>query len=120
MKQRVFICPDKFKGTLTATEAAQAIADGWRQARPEDQLDLLPVSDGGDGQRRSFGLHSREVVASWISVNPNAQRTSARQPAAIATPRMEVLVRFFSRLLENVERQSNASSLVLVNAGEDA
>lgn len=57
MKQRVFICPDKFKGTLTATEAAQAIAKGWRQARPDDLLDLLPVSDGGDGFGELLGRH---------------------------------------------------------------
>lgn len=46
---RVLIAPDKFKGTLTARQAADAIARGWRKARPNDQLTLLPISDGGDG-----------------------------------------------------------------------
>jgi len=46
---RVLIVPDKFKGTLTATQAATAIAAGWGQARPDDDLDLAPMSDGGDG-----------------------------------------------------------------------
>lgn len=46
---RVLIIPDKFKGTLTASEAADAIAEGWRTVRPEDSLELLPMSDGGDG-----------------------------------------------------------------------
>ncbi|HEY2042059.1 MAG TPA: glycerate kinase [Jatrophihabitans sp.] len=45
----MLIAPDKFKGTLTATEAARAIADGWHQIRPEDDLTLLPMADGGDG-----------------------------------------------------------------------
>ncbi len=49
MPLRVLIIPDKFKGTLTAPAAAEAIARGWRKARPEDFLDLLPMSDGGDG-----------------------------------------------------------------------
>jgi glycerate 2-kinase len=49
MPLRVLIIPDKFKGTLTAAEAAEAIARGWRRARPADALDLLPMSDGGDG-----------------------------------------------------------------------
>lgn len=49
MPLRVLIIPDKFKGTLTATEAAEAIARGWRSERPADSLDLLPMSDGGDG-----------------------------------------------------------------------
>src|SRR3954468_21116789 len=46
---RVLIAPDKFKGTLTASEAARAIARGWRKARPKDTLELLPITDGGDG-----------------------------------------------------------------------
>jgi glycerate kinase len=46
---RVLVVPDKFKGTLTAREAAEAIARGWHGARPGDTLDLLPMSDGGDG-----------------------------------------------------------------------
>jgi len=45
----VLIAPDKFKGTLTARAAAEAIATGWRQGRPGDSLTLLPISDGGDG-----------------------------------------------------------------------
>ena len=49
MALKVLIIPDKFKGTLTAAAAAGAIASGWRRARAEDSLDLLPMSDGGDG-----------------------------------------------------------------------
>ncbi len=49
MSLRVLIAPDKFKGTLTAHAAAEAIAAGWRKARPTDRLTLLPISDGGDG-----------------------------------------------------------------------
>jgi glycerate 2-kinase len=46
---KVLVVPDKFKGTLTASQAADAIARGWRSVRPGDQLELLPMSDGGDG-----------------------------------------------------------------------
>jgi glycerate kinase len=49
MALRVLIIPDKFKGTLTAAAAAEAIARGWRKARAHDSLNLLPMSDGGDG-----------------------------------------------------------------------
>ena len=49
MPLRVLIIPDKFKGTLTARAAAEAIARGWHKARGQDSLDLLPMSDGGDG-----------------------------------------------------------------------
>lgn len=43
------IAPDSFGRTLTAAQAAQAIADGWRSARPHDELVLAPQSDGGPG-----------------------------------------------------------------------
>src|SRR5208282_5218033 len=46
---KLLIAPDKFKGTLTAREAASAIARGWRTARPQDSSRLLPMTDGGDG-----------------------------------------------------------------------
>jgi glycerate kinase len=45
----VVIAPDCFTGTLTAQQAAQAIADGWRRTAPQDLLTLLPLSDGGPG-----------------------------------------------------------------------
>lgn len=46
---RVLIAPDKFAGTLTAVEAAEAIAAGWRRQAPDDELDLAPMADGGPG-----------------------------------------------------------------------
>ena len=46
---RVLIAPDKFSGTLTAVEAAEAIAEGWRRRAPEDELTLVPMADGGPG-----------------------------------------------------------------------
>lgn len=45
----VLIAPDKFAGTLTAVEAAQAIATGWARRAPQDSLDLVPMADGGPG-----------------------------------------------------------------------
>ena len=46
---RVLIAPDKFAGTLTAVEAAEAIAAGWARQAPGDELDLAPMADGGPG-----------------------------------------------------------------------
>jgi len=49
MPRRILIAPDKFKGTLSAREAAEAIARGWARVRPDDEVVTVPVSDGGDG-----------------------------------------------------------------------
>ncbi len=67
MALRVLIVPDKFKGTLTAAQAAQAIADGWLRNRPQDHLELLPMSDGGDG----FGA----VMSQLLEAEPQSVET---------------------------------------------
>lgn len=46
---RVLAAPDKFKETLTAGEAARAIAVGWHRIRPQDEVVELPMADGGEG-----------------------------------------------------------------------
>lgn len=46
---QILIAPDKFKGSLTADEAARAIAIGLSRALPGATLDLLPIADGGEG-----------------------------------------------------------------------
>jgi glycerate kinase len=74
MPLRVLIAPDKFKGTLTAAAAAAAIAQGWRTARPGDTLELLPLSDGGDG----FG----DVLGTLLGAEPRWVETvdAAQRP----------------------------------------
>lgn len=49
MAASILIAPDKFKGSLSATEAAAAIAAGIRAVDPEARLDLCPIADGGEG-----------------------------------------------------------------------
>ncbi|HEX6500533.1 MAG TPA: glycerate kinase [Micromonosporaceae bacterium] len=46
---RVLICPDKFAGTLSAVEVAHAVAAGWRDRVPGDELVTRPLADGGPG-----------------------------------------------------------------------
>jgi glycerate kinase len=71
---RVLVVPDKFKGSLTAHQAARAIARGWCLARPGDSLELLPMSDGGDG----FG----EVLSGLLGARRRSVLTvdAARRP----------------------------------------
>lgn len=46
---RVLIAPDKFKGSLTAMEACEAIGRGWKAAWPETECCFAPIADGGEG-----------------------------------------------------------------------
>jgi glycerate 2-kinase len=49
MPKRFLIAPDKFKGSLSASEAARAMADGLRKIHPDAEIDLCPIADGGEG-----------------------------------------------------------------------
>ena len=73
---RVVVAPDKFKGSLTAAEAAQAIAAGVRDADPTADVSTLPVADGGEGTLEAaleagYGRHDHEVTG------PTGQRVQA-------------------------------------------
>jgi glycerate kinase len=46
---RVVVAPDKFKGSLTAVEAAEAMAAGVHDVLPDAHVDRCPVADGGEG-----------------------------------------------------------------------
>jgi len=65
---KVLICPDSFTGTLSAAEAAEAMAEGWARVAPDDDLVLRPLSDGGPGfldaiaAGRGGDRHARSVT----------------------------------------------------------
>jgi glycerate 2-kinase len=78
---RVLIAPDSLKGTIGAAGAAAALAEGWRAARPGDELVCLPLADGGEGtlevlaaaggasrwhQCRVTGPDGAPVTSSWL------------------------------------------------------
>lgn len=77
---RILIAPDKFKGSLSAKQAAEAIARGFLQVFPNSTCTLLPLADGGEGlldafqETGNFTLREssvkdalgREVNASWL------------------------------------------------------
>src|SRR5262249_47828151 len=55
MTTRVLVAPDKFKGSLTAAQVAEAVAEGIRVERPDWTITELPVAYCGDG----------DVAAGW-------------------------------------------------------
>lgn len=54
---RILVAPDKFAGTLSAVEAADAIVAGWQRHAPGDELSTLPMSDGGPGFVQALAAH---------------------------------------------------------------
>lgn len=83
----VVVAVDSFKGSIAAAAAADAIAEGWRSARPGADLRVLPIADGGEGTLDAFaasvpgsrrmpvtvtGPDDRAVAASWLLLPPSA------------------------------------------------
>jgi glycerate 2-kinase len=46
---RIVVAPDSFKGSIGAADAAAALAEGWHETRPGDELACVPLADGGEG-----------------------------------------------------------------------
>ncbi|MER3387336.1 MAG: glycerate kinase [Microcella pacifica] len=81
----VVIAPDSFKGTISAADAAAALAAGWLDERPADHIVLRPMADGGEGTIDAFalavpgarrmpvtvtGADGSEVHATWLLLPP--------------------------------------------------
>ncbi|MCA1823935.1 MAG: glycerate kinase, partial [Frankia sp.] len=73
---RVVIAPDSYGGSLSAVEAAAAIAAGWQHASPEDELILAPMSDGGEGFVSVVGSIFRRVQDATVR-GPDGEPTRA-------------------------------------------
>lgn len=76
---RVLVAPDCYGDSLTAVQAAAAIAAGWNRVRPGDQFTIAPQSDGGPGfvevlagrlgERRELTVRGPldvDVQAEWV------------------------------------------------------
>ena len=51
---KIVVAPDSFKGSLSAREAAEAMAAGIRRARPDAVVVRVPLADGGEGTLEAF------------------------------------------------------------------
>lgn len=69
----VVIAPDKFKGALTAMQAAQAIERGVKRASADIECKLCPMADGGEGTVETF-------------LDRGAQRKTARVRGPLGKP----------------------------------
>lgn len=64
----IVIAPDKFKGSLTSTEAAAAIRAGFARVFPAATFDLLPLADGGEGVLEAFSRGAPGAQSHTVNV----------------------------------------------------
>lgn len=72
---RVVFAPDSFKGTITAADAAQVLADAWLTVDPAAEIVLRPMADGGEG-----------TVAAFAAAVPGAERMPITVDGPAGTP----------------------------------
>lgn len=101
-RRTILIAPDSFKGSLTSVQVAQALADGWRRARPDDEILLCPLADGGEGtlaaieaaggwQRQTTDVRDplgREIRATWL-LSDDGRRAAVEMAEASGLSRLD-------------------------------
>ena len=100
---RVVVAPDSFKGTFSSVIVADALAEGWSALRPQDEVRLTPMADGGEGT-----LDAIEASGGWD-----------RYDVAAKDPLMRTLTAAFLRSGDRaVVEMASASGLSRVEASE--
>jgi glycerate kinase len=87
---KVLIAPDKFKGSLSATAAAEATARGLRSAIPDAAVELAPIADGGEGFAEAL---STALGGEWVrttAYDPRGREVEARY-AWVAADKLAIL-----------------------------
>ena len=63
-RMRVVVCPDSFKGSLSAIQVANIIANAFHEVDDSIIVECVPIADGGEGQ---WMLFMRVLVARYES-----------------------------------------------------
>lgn len=85
---RVVVALDKFKGSLTAAEAAAAVREGVQAVWPQADVVVVPVGDGGDGTLEAAvaaGFRAMPVTCCGPTGDPVPSGFAVRETAASAS-----------------------------------
>ena len=102
----IVFAPDSFKGSLSSVQVAQALASGWRRARPRDTTPLCPLADGGEGTLEAIAAAGgwewqtapahdplgRPIQARWLR-SDDGRRAVIEMAAASGLSRLTLLER---------------------------
>src|SRR5258708_25711122 len=70
---RIVVAPQSLKGSLSAAETGQAIAEGAREVYPEAAIKIVPVADGGEGTTQALVDATSGQVVEREGTGPLAQ-----------------------------------------------
>ncbi len=75
---KILVAPDKFKGSLSAVAAAEAIVRGFRRVWPNAEIICAPIADGGEGFAETL---CAALQGEWIvtqALDPLGREVEAR------------------------------------------
>ncbi|HET6825783.1 MAG TPA: glycerate kinase [Amnibacterium sp.] len=67
----VVFAPNAFKGSIGPAAAAEALAAGWARVRPDDELRLVPMADGGDGTLEALAAVEPAIAQNAVVPGPD-------------------------------------------------
>ncbi|MEC3916323.1 glycerate kinase [Nocardia sp. CDC160] len=117
---RVLIASDKFKGSLTAVQVGAAVRAGIRRARPDAEVSVVPVADGGDGTvaaALAAGFDAVPLTASGPTGEPVLTAYARREDLAVVEMAdVSGLVRLPDGLLRPMTATSRGTGEVIAAA----
>lgn len=75
---KILVAPDKFKGSLSAVAAVEAITRGLRAVWPDAEISSAPIADGGEGFAEALG---QALGGAWVetrALDPIGREVDAR------------------------------------------
>lgn len=74
---RILIAPDKFKGSLTAPEVCEIIAEELLHACPRSTIIRCPLADGGEGSLDCYAASTGARIIKGAFTDPDFRKTTA-------------------------------------------
>jgi len=121
---RILIAPDSFKESMTAAEAAAAMARGVARALPDAEVVLRPLADGGEGTLAVLAGPLGAELRTVGTVDALGRPVTARYGLAGRTAIIEVAevigLGLISPAERDIERASTSGLATVVTAALDA
>lgn len=75
---KIVLAPDSFKGSLSATEVAKAMANGIQEFDPNISCIMAPIADGGEGSLEAMKMATPLKIVSCRSQDPLGRKIESQ------------------------------------------
>lgn len=115
---RILIAPDKYKGSLDASEVAETILDGLTAGGFRDNAILFPLADGGEGTVDILVRHSQGIYHTAVVSDPLFRKITARYGTDKEGKRAYIEMSAASGLTLLNEKERNCLNTTTYGTGE--